>query len=373
MPDATTPLETRACGTPAESTAGLLGLLASPRACPEALERALSDLPGEERAPLLERIAFHRIDGLAHRALEALPRAAQDPWLRPVLKRRYQRLAAATLAQGLALAELLEAFDGARVPVLVMRGLRSVEGIYGDPGLRPFEDHDLMVPPAAFEAARAVLNRQGFAEPAPGLHRRGGLIVDLHVDPLGARRRPSRQAIFPIPVEGLFARALPGLVAGAPALRLAPEDEMHLLAIHLVKHSFDRLIRIADLAHLMVGHGQAVCWEALRRRAEESRTLRLVGWALEAATLLGAAFPAAFRPAPIPGAIEAALMRRVLELRPLPYTGEVLMACAARRLSDRVLFLMDALLPAGEVPADNWSRAAALPRRTAALARGAVE
>ena len=65
------------------------------------------------------------------------------------------------------------------------------------------------------------------------------------------------------------------------------------------------------------------------------------------------------------------LLRRVRALRPLPYSGEILVALAAPRLRDRAAYLMDALLPGGEAPADGW-RAVDLRRRTAVLIDGAV-
>ncbi|MBI4168574.1 MAG: nucleotidyltransferase family protein [Acidobacteria bacterium] len=351
--------------------AGLLGLLATPVPQDADLRAALEALPEAEVPALLERTAYHRIDGLAHRALRRIPSSEGGRWLRMSLRRRHQRCAAAALSQGLALAEVLEALDRSRVPVIVLRGLRTSEALYGDPGLRPFEDHDLLVLPADFEAARGALGRQGYAEEAPGLHRRGGVIVDLHRDPLGARRRPTRAATFPLPTAELFARAAPGTVAGAPALLLGLEDDLLLLAVHLVKHSFDRLIRIADLAHLLAQHGEQIRWAALLRRAAASRTLPLLAWAVEAAGVLGAPWPAAL-PRPPAGLLEKEILRRVADLRPLPYCGEALMALAAPTLSSRVGFLMDALLPAGGAPAGGWRRAAAIPRRALALARGAL-
>ncbi len=350
----------------------LLTLLAAPRADAGELGDALSALTPLQTARLLESIAHHRIDGLAHRALSRLPAGDVDPWLRSALRRRHQHLAAATLSQGLALSEILETFHRARFPVVVMRGLRSVEGIYGDPGSRPFEDHDLLVPPSGVEKARRVLVRMGFEEAAPGLLRRRGTIVDLHSDPFGARRRPTRGMLFPLAVEALFDRAAPGRVAGAPALLLDKEDEFLLLAVHLVKHSFDRLIRIADLAHLLTSRCKAICWRTLRCRAEASRTLPLLAWALESATLLGAAIPADLLPSVPRGAVEAALMWRVLDLRPLPYSGEVLMALAAPGLGARLHFLMDALLPADEAPGGALAKTTVVPHRAVRLLRQAA-
>jgi hypothetical protein len=352
-------------------SAGLAGLLAAPVPQDETLQARLACLSPAALPGLLDRIAFHRIDGLAYRAVSRLPRETLDPWLRSSLKRRAQGFAAATLSQALALAEILEALAHASIPVVVMRGVRTVEAIYGDPALRPFEDHDLLVLPEDRDAARGILLHRGYEEQVWGLFRRGGVIVDLHVDPLGARRRPSRQALFPVPVRSLFARAIPGLVAGAPSLLLQPEDDLLLLAIHLVKHSFDRLVRVADVAHFVHRLRASLDWSLLFRRAEACGAVRLVGWAIEAAAVLGAALRAVDLPAPAHrGPLERLLMARVLDVRPLPYTGEALMAMAAPTLQGGLLFLLDALWPAGERPDRAWRATAALPRRVFDLAKG---
>jgi hypothetical protein len=370
----TSPREARfAPGLAAPPPPDLLTLVASPAPHPDALSAALAALPAEAVPGLLARLAFHRVDGLAHRTIARLaPGARVDPWLRASLRRRHQRLAAATLAQGLALAEILEALERAGIPAVVLRGLHCAETIYGDPGARPFEDHDLMVRPADAEGARRALRRLGFEQRTPGLLRRGGVILDLHTDPLGACRRPTRADLFPLPIEALFDRARPGTIAGGPALLLEPEDDLLLLAIHLVKHSFDRLIRIADLAHLLWRRGGTLSWETVRRRAEASNTRRLLAWALESATLLGAAVPDGLRPSEAGDSLEAVLLRRVMALRPLPYTGELLMTLAAPSLRDRLRFLWDALLPPGESPEGPWGRASAIPARGATLLREAA-
>src|SRR3989442_5961620 len=117
--------------------AGLPGLLAAPVPQDEALHEALAALPSAALPCLLDRIAFHRIDGLAQRAVSRLPQESLDPWLRSALKTRAQRFAATTLLRELALAEILEALEHASIPVVVMRGLRSLEAGYGEPGLGP--------------------------------------------------------------------------------------------------------------------------------------------------------------------------------------------------------------------------------------------
>lgn len=347
--------------------ADLISMLAAPRPARGPLLSALSALRAEAIAPLLQRSAYHRIDGLAHRVLATLPADRVHPWLIAALRRRRQRQAAATLAQGLALAEVLETLQRARVPVIVMRGLRTLEAIYGDPGARPIEDHDLIILPGDLPPARRAFARLGFSEEAEGLHRRGGMLIDLHSDPLGARRRPTRRTPFPVPVPALFNRAASGRVAGAPALLLSPEDDLLLMVIHLVKHSFDRLIRVADIAHLLTSTEVTLDWEAIRRRVRDDGMRRILGWGLAAAGRLGAPSPPDLMPAGRAGRIESFLMRRALAQRPVPWCGEALMALAVPTWRKRVPFVLDALLPSGECAEGGRGRVSAIPRRSAEL------
>jgi hypothetical protein len=348
-----------------------VALLAAPGPNSPALLAILRLLGPAEVPALLDRLIAHRVDGLAWRAVGSLPAAAADPWLRATLRRRHQQRAAATLAQGLALAEVLEVFERAGLPAIVMRGLRTVEWIYKDAGSRPFEDHDLLVRPADEPAAHAALVRLDYEAAAPGLFRRGSVSIDLHTDPIGARRRPARARLFPIEVEALFREAQPGRVAGAPAMLLGAEDEVVLMAIHVVKHSFDRLLRTADLAHLLAIHGRTLSWEKVRDKAAAANALRLVGLAFGAAESLGVTTPDPIRLEEPVGGLTGLLLRRVRALRPLPYSGEVLMALAAPRLRDRLRFLIDAIAPGGEAPPDGWN-ATHIPRRTAVLLDGAA-
>jgi Uncharacterised nucleotidyltransferase len=351
---------------------GLLALLASPGPRPGTIMEALAALTPDRVGDLLAAISYHRIDGLAHRTLASLPGEVGVSWIRSTLRRRHQRIAAATLAQGLALGEMLEALHALRIPAAILRGLRSVEGIYGDPGVRPFEDHDLLVLPSDLPRARQACAHLGYAEIGPRLFRRGGTIVDLHDEPLGARRRPTRARLLSLTAEMVFSRSSRGAVAGAPALILESGDELLLLAIHVVKHSFDRLIRLADLAHLLASREARVDWGSLRARAEASRALPALALALEAASLLGSVIPEGLRRARPRGFIESVLMRRVLELRPVPYSGDLLLALTAPSLAEGAGFLIDALLPSGDAPRGALSKATLLPFRAAGLVRQAA-
>ena len=354
------------CSAPVEPIVDPVAILASPGPAGPAAAALLEGLEPDAIPALVDRLVDQRVDGLAWRTLSSLPASAADAWLRATLRRRHQARAAATLAQGLALAEILEAWHHAGIPAAVQRGLRAVEWIYKDAGARPFEDHDLLIRPADAGGAAAALKRLGYAPIGPTLFRRATVLVDLHTDPLGSARRPSRGRLFPLDVDELFAAAQPGWVAGGPALLLRDEDDLVLMALHVVKHSFDRLVRTADLAHLLALHGRALSWERVRETCERARATRLVTLALGALTPFGIEPPAPFRlEEPVPG-LSGLLLRRVRALRPLPYGGEILMALAAPRFVDRLRFLFDALLPEGE-HGRGPARLAALPKRGVVL------
>jgi len=174
--------------------------------------------------------------------------------------------------------------------------------------------------------------------------RRGGMMLDLQIDALTAGRR-FRKPVFPLSTTALIERASPGRVAGAPALLLSPEDEVLLLAAATVRRSFDRLIGVADLAHLVVAQGCALDWTVLLRRAAASHTSRLLGMALKSTTLLGVAPPWEVKLQGSSRWLEQMLLRRSRSARPLPLSGEILVALSAPGITAGLRCLVDALIP----------------------------
>jgi putative nucleotidyltransferase-like protein len=309
-------------GSAEASDAGLLALLASPTPNP-GLGAALGALPSCAIPLLLERIARHGLDGLAHRALADLPQARIHPWLRSALRRRHQWCAAATMSQGLALAELLETLHGAGIPAVVLGGMATVEASYGDPGARSVDHHDLLLRRHDLEAAGDRLSLLGYIPEGPGRYRRGGIVAVLQdvLPSFHGSATPASSALVP---GAVMDRATAGWLAGAPALLPALEDGILLGVIDLVRNSFDRLIRVADLAHLLARRRSAVCWETLDRRAHAAGASRSLAFALEMAAILGAPVRAAFRLQSGTSFVERVLMRRALDLRPIPGTGRIL-------------------------------------------------
>lgn len=98
--------------------------------------------------------------------------------------------AGATLALDALTAELLEGLRAVGVEAIVLKGPALARRLYAGEG-RTHEDIDLLVSPAMFDRAEALLAREGFSYAAESTHarawirRRDGVTVDLHRTLLG--------------------------------------------------------------------------------------------------------------------------------------------------------------------------------------------
>lgn len=203
---------------------------------------------------------------------------------------------------GAELARLTRRLAQAGVDVLPYKGPALAQQIYGDLALRAPADLDLLVAPADFERARALLLADGFHAPrgiTPArdrarrlsecdqllLHRDRGVPVELHW-----AVAPPCYAV-PLRTEDLLARAVPLPFLGQPVRAPAPEDLLLLLAINGAKDAWRQLEPLCALAVLMA-RGPGLDWPALVGRARALRVERVVGVALRlAADLLGVPVP----------------------------------------------------------------------------------
>jgi hypothetical protein len=234
------------------------------------------------------------VAGLVHRAVADDPAGVLVPervfsGLRQIAREQ----AAAHAWQETALGEALDSLERAGLSPVLLRGHALVASLYGyDGSLRPQLDHDLLVPHRAMGDARRELRRLGFEDSAGtrDVFSRDDVTVDLHHDPYDRSRVPSRGRVILANPDGVLRRAVETRVAGRQVLQPCPSDRVLLLSTHLVKHSFDRLIRMVDIAE---------CWrqtppdpEVVESRARREGTADAVYYALTAArTRLGAPVP----------------------------------------------------------------------------------
>lgn len=170
----------------------------------------------------------------------------------------------------------LEAAAAEGIPAAPLKGAHLITSVYPegeDRGLMC--DVDVLVRPADFDAAAALLGRMGYQR--RHLSRRRRTDADFYEAgfalPLPAGRRvflelhrqlvqPSRH---PVDYDALWARAVASELDGAPCFRLSVEDHLLHAAVHEFTDRFVDPARSLRDADLLISHGGADLDMAARR------------------------------------------------------------------------------------------------------------
>ncbi len=276
--------------------------------------RAPAAPAGTDGAALADWLIYHDLGPLTAHCL----RDGRDP----ALAERLAGDAFAAVAENSllfrVLGDVLAGLGDAGIPVLALKGVALAATVYADPAHRPMSDVDLWVPPDRMPAAAAVLRELGFAAhtrpdrpPAwqalvggelqfvrPGWAR--GL-VELHGSPFEGDWLRWAAAVRP---EAAWARRRPLELAGHAVARLAPEDAIIHLALHLAtgpKFGRSAARTLVDLGRLC--RQEPPDWSALAAEARAWRVWSAVSAVLWLArTLVGLpGLPGGLLPAPRPG------------------------------------------------------------------------
>lgn len=225
-----------------------------PDVSPDELAGAVPLLIGSGAAPL----GWHKVRNSPE--LKDTPPARQ---LQDVF--RFQVLQSA-ISEG----DIEQVFAGLRqagVDAVLIKGW-TVAQVYPEQGLRPLGDIDVCVRPAHFELAKRILS-------GPEL---GGFDVDLHE---GFGESDSR------PFDELYVRAGSRQLGATDVRVLSPEDHLHVLCVHMLRHGAWRPLWLCDVAAALENRPDDFDWERLLGR--DRRRARWVTCALGLASqLLGA-------------------------------------------------------------------------------------
>jgi hypothetical protein len=232
----------------------LVLLLARPQATAQDIRelRRLARLGDWARVARAARAAG--ASGLVHRNLVRLGEVEVPAPAREALARDYRATLAGNLLRLQGADEVLTALAGRGIDAVLLKGALLVETHYGDPGLRPMRDVDLMVRPEALGAAEAALAELGYARTwTPGrrasaeryyqrAYERGADKVELHTAPCDLGR-------YPVDIGTLWGRARAIAWRGRQVLALDPADHLVYLVVHAALHGFLLpLTSVADVA-----------------------------------------------------------------------------------------------------------------------------
>jgi hypothetical protein len=175
------------------------------------------------------------------------------------------------------LADILNALQPAGIPVTLLKGVHLAKWVYPEIALRPMTDIDLLLRRDDLPRAASIMQGMGYRfvrafklerevrkhQHIPALYQAGKSPVELHW------HIATPGSLLSIEIEGLWARAQPVEVAGAPALVLSQEDLLLHLVYHLLQEEFIRgLKRLYDIAALTALCSERLDWSHLQLRAE---------------------------------------------------------------------------------------------------------
>ncbi|HET6183394.1 MAG TPA: nucleotidyltransferase family protein [Acetobacteraceae bacterium] len=200
------------------------------------------------------------------------------------------------------LVRLAEAFAADGIEAVPVRGpLLAIEA-YGGLARRELGKLELLIREPDVTAAARILSRLGYARDDAGA---GGLFRDA-----SGNRAVLHTALAPPGLAGplalpaLWARVRTDEVNGVPFRRLAPEDELLLLALHGAARLWSRLSWAWDLAGFVGGRSD-LDWSVAAERARAEGCARVL--------LLAATLACAYLGAPVPEhVVRAARARRFI-------------------------------------------------------------
>lgn len=172
------------------------------------------------------------------------------------------------------LGDALARLAAAGIPALVLKGGALAELVYGNFGLRPMVDVDVLVKMRDAVPALAALKRAGYREAGqPELWPGFDLEFRAEAELLSAGAAPCMVEIHWRLIGPIFAcrhvdeaavwrRAVAAAIAGQPALVLGPEDwVLHQAAHAIYKHRRADLLDLCDMDRLIRYWGDRLSWE----------------------------------------------------------------------------------------------------------------
>jgi hypothetical protein len=197
------------------------------------------------------------------------------------LQQAYRLHALGSAGHEQCLASIVTCLRGADIEPIIVKGW-SISRRYPAPGLRPYGDVDVCVPPEQVAATLAILQRE-----------RGRVgIVDVHA---GVADLDDRT------LEALQARTQLVPLGELPIRVLGPEDQLRHLALHLMRHGAWRPLWLCDLAVMLEGLPAGFDWDCCLRGQPVLRD-----WVVAALGLAGRLLDANVQPVgPLRGAFNA--------------------------------------------------------------------
>ena len=214
-------------------------------------------------------------------------------------------LTARNLALTRQLLEVLDLLGSRGITALPYKGPVLAAYAYGDLGMRPFGDLDLILSEGDVLPARELLLSEGYTSLSPHTDERADGLPRGYVIALGGgaqravielhwRLAPSS----PLTMDRLLPHTRPFPLLDSSVPCLCPEQFLLALCVHGGKHAWERFEWICGVAHLIARHAE-LDWARVMAEAKE--------FGAEHSLALGLSVAVAAAGAPVPDAVMTAL------------------------------------------------------------------
>lgn len=325
------------------------------RLCQIIMQDSSLNLKDYRNEKLMMRSMHEGVDGLLLPMVEAIETSEIHEDVRDAYRLRLREKKAGYLRINHVCAQILSTLNIADIPVICMRGLAVSERLYGqDAYLRPQSDIDLLFHENQMMDAKQALWDIGFRPDSVyrDIFVRGDMSLDLHDEPLGIGRIQAWEHLTPLRAPDFFASAIQGNLAGEAALLIATKVELPYLCFHAMKHSFERLIWLYDIALLANKIDSDEGWEEVLSGIQEYALQRPCFYALSYVhEHLGASVPKHVLDTirPTIGFVERRLFNRFMRHEIIPFLAERVFARMMPDLKHRLEFWRETIYPRYEV------------------------
>ncbi len=255
-------------------------LVARSELSPERRERLRALVAGGlEWDALRSAASFHRLVPLLSHHLRAVAADLAPPEVLSSLRRGARTTLIANIALAAEMRAVVAALELRGIEPIVFKGPAVAQMLYGNLGMRPFGDVDLLVLPERAAEACHVLTARGY-EPRPDvpLPWRPRLIRHHHEQTFESPHRGVRFDLhwelhapgytFDLAQGDVRARAASFEIAGGTYRTAGAEHTLLFLALHSAQHGWSCLGRLCDVALLLqtstrLDWERIACWSAV--------------------------------------------------------------------------------------------------------------
>jgi hypothetical protein len=249
------------------------------------------------------------------------------------------------------LSRVLLSLEEKGVRTIVHKGSALLERVYADIGVRPVMDIDLLIcEERDDDKVNGIMESIGYrlTSTCPRIYNNGRTIIDIHTD-IDSFSRLGRIPHTPeLDNNSLWESGSPWGASFDSVRILSPEDTVLTLSIHLVKHSFLRLLWLIDIIEVIKGN-PGIDWKKTGQRARESGFDKLLFYVLSYINKISRVIPedllSEIRPERL-GLIEKKIMDRIINNQRRDGYGDILYFYTIKGTFKRIIFASRILFPA---------------------------